>query len=243
MSRISIVLFDNLNNVKQEGTMLKPKTFEKLLDKIKLKFKNLPENYEIFILDKNNKEKKISTEEDYYLISDKLFIREIDNNILEQSLYEINYNKLPESKKEILDERYNCVLCISTIKNENPYFCYKCQKIFHEKCLKNWDKECKLHNQILKCPNCRNALPIESWSKKLYYEEDRKLMADLIDKINDYEKEINDIMNENNNKNKINPKQINYFDMLKDYELYIEQTVKCFKHILKKINLIHSLFN
>ena len=243
MSRINLVLFDSLNNIKQEGTMLKPKTYEKLLKRLKLKFKNISSNYELFILDKNNKEIKITNEEEYTTITDKLFIREIDNSILEQSLYDINYNKLPESKQEVLDERYNCVLCINTIKNENPYFCYNCQKIFHERCLNNWDKECKSHNQLLKCPNCRNALPIEKWNKKLYYEEDRKLITDLIDKINDYESEINTIMNgKNKNNNIIDNKQIKYFDIIKNYELYIEQTIKCFKLILKKINLIHSLF-
>ena len=49
----------------------------------------------------------------------------------------MNYNKLSESKQDILDEKYNCYICNSNIKNENPYFCYICQKIFHEKCLKD----------------------------------------------------------------------------------------------------------
>ena len=55
----------------------------------------------------------------------------------------INYKKLPESKQEKLDEKYSCTLCSGIIKKENPNFCYQCQKIFHDKCLKKWDKNLK----------------------------------------------------------------------------------------------------
>ena len=242
-SRIRVVILDKVGNIKQEGTMVKPKTFENLIKQMKFKFKNLTENIQMFILDKDKKEIKIKDEDDYKLTNDKIYLREIDNSILEQSLYEINYNKLPESKQEVLDERYSCVLCINTIKNENPYFCYNCQKIFHNKCLNNWDKECKSQYHKLKCPNCRNELPIEKWKKKLNYEEDRTFIANLIDKINEYENELNTAMNNSNNKNKKQEQQIKYFDIIKQYEKYIEETSILFKHILKKINLIHSLLN
>ena len=56
-----------------------------------------------------------------------------------QSVFTKNYNELPESKKEILNQKYSCSICLELIKYENPFLCYVCQKIFHHSCLKSWD--------------------------------------------------------------------------------------------------------
>ena len=117
---------------------------------------------------------------------------------LDLSLFQINYNKLPESSQEKLDEKYNYILCEIIIKNENPYLCYKCQKIFHEKCLKYLDNKYKSQNKTLTCPNCRNELPLDEWNKKLNYEENRKDFANLLDQLNklsDNTSQRNEIMN------------------------------------------------
>ena len=103
------------------------------------KFIKLPDYYELLILDKNNKKIIIDNEQKYKLAGGILFIHELDKIVEEQSLFEINYNELSESRQEKLDEKYNCLLCTAIIKKESPYFCYQCQKIFHEKCLKEWD--------------------------------------------------------------------------------------------------------
>ena len=105
------------------------------------------------------------------MIKNIIFIKEVDN--VEQSIFSKNCNKLSESKQEILDYKYNCQICSNIIKNEKPYLCYKCQKIFHETCLKAWDNRCKSQNKTLECPICRNKLPIEKWNKKLDYEDNR----------------------------------------------------------------------
>ena len=86
----------------------------------------------MFILDENNKEKIIRNDDDYKKVSNMLLIREKKKMNLDLSLSQINYNKLPGSSQEKLDEKYNYILCEIIIKNENPYLCYKCQKIFHE---------------------------------------------------------------------------------------------------------------
>jgi len=138
MSRVDIFLLDDSNNSKEEINIIKPKSYKELLIQLRLKLKNIPEYFEIFIID-NNKEIKINNEDKYKIIKDILFIREIEKNILGQSVFEINYNQLSELDKEKLDEKFNCILCTVLIKNENPYLCYKCQNIFHERCLKEWD--------------------------------------------------------------------------------------------------------
>ena len=235
---MDIILLDSSTNTKEEINIIKPKTYHELLDKLEEEFEELPENYELFILDKTNKEIKIRKESDYKKIGDILFIREVAKDILDKSLYEINYNKLSESKQEILDEKYNCILCTLVIKNEMPYLCYKCQKIFHEKCLTDWDNECKAQNKELICPNCRNELPLEEWNKKLDYEDDKKFISNLINK-----------MNENDNMNKLKDEKIdklerdnkNQKDKNKKYEKYIGKTIKFFKTALNNINEINSL--
>ena len=84
------------------------------------------------------------------------------NNIA-QSVFEKNYQQLPELKKEILDQKYNCSICLELIKYENPFLCYECQKIFHHSCLKGWDTKQKQLNKKLSYPNRRNELAFENW--------------------------------------------------------------------------------
>ena len=245
MSKIDIYLLDKLNNPKEEINIAKPDTYLLLLQQVKQNLKNIPEYYEVFIIDKNNKEIKINNEETYKTIEDILFIREIDYNLLQQSLFEMNYNRLSESQQEILNEKYNCILCTMTIKNEKPYFCYKCQNIFHEKCLRDWDKKCKLQNKILFCPTCRNELPLEKWNKKLNYEENRKDNAFLLNRINAYK--MNN--NLNNNINRIKEKKISELkyneirqnQLIKKYEQYIDKAIEIFKNIIIQINSIREL--
>ena len=79
----------------------------------------------------------IDDDEKFKSINDILFIGPKERRALENSLFEINYNKLSESKQDILDQKYNCNICTLIIRNEKPYFCYKCQKIYHEQWLKD----------------------------------------------------------------------------------------------------------
>ena len=244
MSRINIFLLDNENNTKEEINMIKPKSYQEFLDKLN---KKIPENYELFIIGKNYEEIKINNEEIYKTIEDIIFIREIDKNILEQSLFQKNYNILSESKQIVLDEKYNCILCSMIIKNEYPYFCYICQKIFHENCLNNWDKKCKEEEKNLSCPNCRNELPKEKWKKKLDYEDNRKDNANLMNqitkcKLNNKLKDNISIIKDKKIK-ELKDINIKQYDLIQKYEKYIQKTIDIFKSILDKINSLHHLLN
>ena len=245
MSKIDIFLLDNSNNTKDEINIIKQDNYKELLKQISQKMKYMPKYYEIFIFDKNNKEIKIINDRTYNKIVDILFIREIDKNILEQSLFEINYNILSESRQEKLDDIYNCILCSTLIKNENPYLCYKCQKIFHEKCLKDWDKKCKSQNKVFECPNCRNKLQLEKWNKKLNYEDNRKESAYIMNKIKEYK--LNNNMNKNikiikeKKINELKENENNQNELIKNYEKYILKTKEILKNIFDKVKSIHSL--
>jgi hypothetical protein len=223
---MEIFLLDNSNNTKEETNMPKPKSYLEFLQQIKSKFKNMPEYYEIFMLDEDNKEIKINNEETFKKVVDILFIREIDKAMLEQSLFSLNYDKLSESQQEILEQKYNCILCSIMIQNEKPYLCYICQKIYHEKCLKDWDKKCKEIKNAFSCPNCRNVLPLEKWNKKLDYEETRKDNATFLHRINT-----------------LQDNQLRQNKILKRDKTFIENAIEIFKNILYKINSIHSLLN
>ena len=74
MSEIDIILLDNLNKAKEEINMIKPPSYQELLELLKQNINNIPEHYEIFILDKDNNEIKINNDENYKLITDYLFI-------------------------------------------------------------------------------------------------------------------------------------------------------------------------
>ncbi len=64
-------------------------------------------------------------------------------NNLSQSVFQNNYEQLPESQKELLNEKFYCSICYELIKHENPFLCYECQKIFYHSCLKGWDTRLK----------------------------------------------------------------------------------------------------
>ena len=168
----------------------------------------------------------------------------MDKNNLKLSLFSKNLNELSESKKEILSEKYSCLFCSKIIKNENPIFCYKCQKVYHQTCLEDLDKKCKKLNKNLTCLYCMNELPLEQWNKKLEYEENRQNDAYLMNKINEYK--INDNMNNNINKIKerkideLKDENIKQSEMIKKYENYIRKTFETFKDILNNLNSVHT---
>ena len=132
------------------------------------------------------------------------------NNIA-QSVFEKNYKQIPESKKEILNQKYNCGVCLEIVKYENPYLCYECQKIFHHSCLKHWDERQKQLNKVLSCPNCRNESPIENWKVLRNYDEKRTKDALIL----------------NNLGKSFNTK------------VYIDKSMNLFKLILNKLKNIH----
>ena len=65
---MDLFVLDNLNVTIGESSIIKPKTYEDLLQLLKSQEKNLPNFYEIFILDQNNKEIIINSNDKYKLI-------------------------------------------------------------------------------------------------------------------------------------------------------------------------------
>ena len=222
--KIDLLLLDNSKNIIEERNITKPKTFNELQLFIKNIFINLPENYQIFYRNEYNIEKIINSDEDYKNSKDILFITEIKNKnkeILKESVYELNYDKLSESKQDILDEKYNCNICEIKIKEEKPLFCYRCQKLFHKKCLDIWNDKCTSKNLKFSCPKCKYELPLKDWLPKLNYDEERLNEAN--------------IMKELTNKNQINN------EIQSEYSIFKINTYNNYENIINKINKINSL--
>ena len=133
------------------------------------------------------------------------------NNIA-QSVFQKNYEQIPDSQKEILNQKYSCSICLEIIKHENPFLCYECQKIFHHKCLKHWNERQRQLNKALSCPNCRNKLPFEKWKVLRNYDEIRTKDAQVLNQLG---KSFNS-------------------------DEYIEKSTNLFKLILNKLNIIHQ---
>ena len=238
--KLDVLLLDNSSNIIEEINIVKPKSYDDLRYIINERFKQLPQNYIIYFQSNENNKTIINNNEIYKLTKDILFISENNENLLEKSLYQINYNNLPESKRVILDDKFTCILCTMNIKDENPFLCYKCQKIFHQECLKKWDKTRKLQNQALCCPICRNILPLEKWNIKIGYKEIRKQVAEYLN-----EESINNNIDNIINKmqqNKIRELMEEMKDMKEKYNKFIELTKEAYKNIIVQINKINSLF-
>ena len=219
--KIDIFLLDKTNNLIEEINIIKPKTYQILNATLKNNLKNLPEFFTLFYPSANNREIEIHNDEEYQLLKDTLFIRETEKIDLGKSIFDLAYGALDESKRDILDEKYNCFICSENIKHENPLFCYICQKIFHYKCLENWSKQKQKINEKLKCPYCNKELPLEEWKQKLDFEENKHKDAEL----------INQLKRDNMIKNEI-------FDKFKEYK---NKSSKLFISIINIINDLNYL--
>ena len=210
---LNIILVDNSGNIIENIDLEKPNTYQDLLNTLKNNYPYLPKYFTLFYKTENNTEIEIHTNEEYKLSPNYIFMRKIEKIDLTQSVFTRNYNKLSENKKDILNEKYNCVICYSMIKEDNPYYCYVCQKNFHKQCLESWGKEKKLRHKMLSCPNCRHELPLEQWKNNINYEKKRRNEIEIINELN---------------KNIIS------------YNKYKEKTSNIFKGILYKLNEMHS---
>ena len=232
---LDLILLDDSNDIIDEANIIKPESYELLISKIKEVFKIEPQFYSLFCHQDNDKKLIIHDNKEYKFLKNILFIKK--DFLMNQSIFSFNYDKLSESKKLDLDDKYNCNICEMNIKDENPYLCYNCQKIFHIKCLEGWDKKRKSQNLILSCPGCRNELPIEKWKKKLNFQENRKNMADNLNKINEYKLDRN--LN-----NKIKQLKDNEIEKLKNINKELTDYYKnLLKTILTKINEINQLID
>ena len=238
MSEKIVCLLLNESNIPfEEININRPKTYNDLILILRKNCKNLPKYYYIFYQSDNNKEIIINNNEEYKQSKDILFIRKKEVKNLSESIFSLNYNILSEAKQDILDNKYACNICNLIIKDENPLFCYRCQKIFHQKCLEQWDKKKKLLKQNLACPNCNNELPLEQWKKKLDFEEMRKNEGEMINKIK--ENEMNQKLNININK--IKDKKIHELHF--NHENFVKKVLNMIKDILNEINSINILFD
>ena len=219
MSELDIFLLDDSNDLIEELNLKRPSTFQELMNIIRSRFKQLPSHYVLFYTGENNTDQIIHNDKDFDKVEDIIFIRKIKPVELTTSVFTRNIEKLPEPQKEKFTSKYTCSICSDLIKDENPLFCYACQKIFHHECLKNWEIQRKENYKELNCPNCRKELPLEEWKAKLDFEEIRKNDAEIMNLLN----ELDD-----------SSSSMKYSD-------YIEKSLEIFKNILTKIKNIRDM--
>ena len=110
MSNINIIVIDELYNIMESINLNKPKTYSDLLTIIKNKSKKLSNDYHIFYLTDDYKEKIILNEKEYSSANDLLYIRNIEES--EQSTV-----KLEESLNNIYEDKNLCIICREIIKD------------------------------------------------------------------------------------------------------------------------------
>ena len=223
MSELDIFLLDDSNNLVEETNIRKrPSTFQELMNTIRSKFKQLPSHYVLFYTGENSTDQIIHNDKDYKKVEDIIFIRKIKPVAdLNASIFTRNIEKLPVQQKVKFTNKYTCSICSNLIKDENPLFCYVCQKIFHHECLQYLDKQRKENSRKLNCPNCKKELPLEEWKAKLDFEEIRKNDAEIMNLLN----ELDD-----------SSSSMKYSD-------YIEKSIEIFKNILTKLKNIRDMID
>ena len=67
MTKLYLFVLDEENNKKEEIELAKPYNYIQLLNVLRQKINYVPEQYDIFMIDSNNREIKITNEENYVL--------------------------------------------------------------------------------------------------------------------------------------------------------------------------------
>ena len=233
--KLDILLVDNSGNTIQELNIKKPETYQELLNIIQTKMK-LPEYYNMYY--QNEKEKIIiNNHETYKLAKDILFIYE--NNDFNKSIFSLNYGQLSAKDKEILDEKYNCIICKEKIKNNKQLMCYQCQNIYHKKCLEDWENRCKLNNKNFSCPKCKYELSLIKWKAKVNYEDEKNNEANMLVELNKNKNKIK----QNIDNNMYDNYKDKYNILKNEYYKYIENTSNLLKNIFHKSIGIIALIN
>ena len=183
-----IQLDENLQQI-NEKSIIRPYSYEDLRLLIK---KNFGINFfEIHYFDINSKDINITNNEEFKRSGDIIFI--IEGNFLKESAFEKNNPNLDEYKKEVIDEKYCCIICSEKF-TENPYYCYQCTKKFCKECLTEISKK----NNPLKCPYCKYELEFHKWRTLKNFEEEKNQFLGLIE---ESIKLKNEILNYNKKEN------------------------------------------
>ena len=98
----------------------------------------------------------------------------------------------------------------------------------------------RLQNEELSCPDCRNKLPLQQWKQKLDYEDNRKEIAEIMNKLYQLklEKNLDNSVKKiyerfiNNLKHDINVKN----DLIKKYREYDSKIIYFIKNMLNEFN-------
>ena len=232
-NNINICLVDKSNKKIDQMNIIRPKTYDELLNQIKRGLKISPDEYTIFYKNKDV-EVIINGNYEYNKSKDTLFVRK-NETTMGFCLLDDSCETLNELTKSQIEDEYSCNICKEFIKIENPYLCYICQKIFHQKCLEDWGKKRNTLNENLNCPYCRNELPLEQW-KEMDYEELKKQIKELKEDnskqtqlIHSLKSTIRKLQNNSEvNKNKDEPDE------------YLQNSFLLIKDIIYKINEISS---
>ena len=239
---ISIFVIDESNNIIGEKTIKKPVFLSLFKPSLEEEFDNLPTHYKILYQSEENDLCEITNEKEYNLAKNIIFIKQINEKDLNKSIFTLNYNQLSDSQQDLLDEKFCCFICSDTIKNEDPPFCYICQKNFHYKCLEKWEMSNASLNKILNCPNCRNQLPLKNWKKRLNFEEIRQNEAKMMNEIKNY-KDKNDIFQKIINKKEFDKLEEKDTGIEEKFEVFKKLTSNLLKNILINLNEISSSIN
>ena len=241
---ISLIHINEFGNTIKEINIEKPESYESLILNIKTKFYD---NFELFIITKKNEKKIISSKEDFLTEYTNYYIINKNENDLEQSLFNSIMDKLSESKQDIYNEKFCCQICGERKKNENPFFCYHCQYIICQNCLKNLNEKCK----PLKCPKCKIERPFDKWETIKNFIGDQQRELELLNTINKLKLKENDnkiIMNIKDNeinkqKNEIQEKNKLIEELKKQIENLKNKNIKNDVNIENNIVIKNNCIN
>ena len=100
-ANLNIIYLNESNNIYGGATIVKPKSYDKLIQKLQKLYPNFNEQYVLLIIE-NGQEIIVDGDKQYSLIKNKIYLRKLGENNSQKSMYEVNYEKLSESNKSII---------------------------------------------------------------------------------------------------------------------------------------------
>ena len=188
--------------------------------------------------------------------SEKIIIKLFCQNLEHNTIIELDYEEYKLIIDESLDNICKCTLCNSIINERNsPNYCYTCKKIICSDCLEDkhekghksvfdyedLNNKCLIHyngnnNTDYFCPICKNNYCQECIDDNLEHKKDH-----MVQKKTEYANEIikNNIINIEDEKNKIKEKKKKLEEALRD----LEKLNNFYDFLLKEKNNYFYLFN
>ena len=186
--KIKIIHINDYFIYTKEEIVTKSKKFQTLKENIRIKFRIIKENLQLFTLDEKHIFHEIKNENEYIKLYDninELYLKyeKIEDLIEEQNNFDFVLCSDLKNKEDY-QELMKCSICLQEFYK--PFICPNCEKKICEDCFKKIVKD--FYRSYLVCPLCKVESETKLFIKLKRYNDGKILLNDSITKLKQLEK-------------------------------------------------------